>query len=254
MQCPKCKSKAIVKHNISQHKSGFYCSSCHHIFAMRFLRQRSTYCAGFFLSVLFLSPLILTLPMQSLLTLLSKENDPSADTLVILGRGPATLEERAYEAAFYWQQHPTVDIFVSGMTDAPEMIKILQQQGVPASNLRGERCSQTTWENGLFTEYLLNAEEANHVLLMTDPPHMARSVWVFEGFGFETVTPYPVGRELELSFSFTQAQRLLREYAALVAYGVSGKYNPEPLAQRQQSEAEAQRKLDDWNCALSGQQ
>jgi hypothetical protein len=60
-----------------------------------------------------------------------------------------------------------------------------------------------------------------------------------------------LGDELNVSLSLTQASRLLREYAALIGYGFSGQYKPEPLAQKQESEAEAQHKLDDWNCALS---
>jgi uncharacterized SAM-binding protein YcdF (DUF218 family) len=252
MKCPKCNSKSTVKHKISKHKSGLYCLSCHYVFAQKAFWTRPAYIAGFLGFALLLSPLILTLPMRGLLALLTKNSEQSADVLVILGRGPETQEERAYRAALYWQEHPTVNIFVSGMTDAPEIIKILQQQGVPASNLSGERCSQTTWENGLFTEYLLNSENTDHVLLMTDYPHLVRSVWVFKGFGFNTVTPYPVGRDLNVTFAVTQTSEMLREYAALALYGMSGKYQPETPAQKQRSEAEARRKLDDWNCALSG--
>jgi uncharacterized SAM-binding protein YcdF (DUF218 family) len=252
MKCPKCNSKSIVNHKISQRKFAFYCLSCSEIFTPNFFWKQPALIVGLIASALLLSPLLLALPMQGLMALVSRDSGQSADTLVILGRGPGSLQERAYEAAWYWQQHPSVDIFVSGMTDAPEMIEILRQQGVPGSQIGGERCSQTTWENGLFTEYLIDSEQADRILLMTDSPHMVRSVWVFKGFGFKAIAPYPVGSELKPSLSFDKISRLLREYAALIAYGFSGKYQPEPAAQKQESEAEAQRKLDDWGCGLSG--
>jgi uncharacterized SAM-binding protein YcdF (DUF218 family) len=190
-------------------------------------------------------------PMQGLIFLLPKQANRPVDKIVILGRGPESQASRALSAAEYWQKHQNSEIFVSGMTDAPPIIKMLTEMGVDESKISGERCSQSTWENGLFSDILLNGDETQRILLVTDNSHMVRAVQVFKGFGFEEVEPYPTEPRLRASFSLPWMQKLLREYAALVGYGLSGKYGEEAPQQKQRSEAEAYQKLDDWGCHLT---
>jgi uncharacterized SAM-binding protein YcdF (DUF218 family) len=199
--------------------------------------------------VLLLLGLLTPLPLQFLVRLLPDSNMESVDSIVVLGRGPESQLDRALTVAQYWKDHPTAAIFVSGMTDAPEIIGVLEQQGIPESRIRGERCSQSTWENGLFTEYLLDADTAKQIVLITDSPHMVRATWVFQGFGFEVV-PYPLSSEQTSFFSLKQAQTIIREYIALIFYGFSGKFSPEPADQKQKSETQAKYKIDNWGCYL----
>ncbi|MEO1067564.1 MAG: YdcF family protein [Cyanobacteria bacterium J06638_6] len=197
-----------------------------------------------------LSPLLLYLPMKAMLGLFSAADNASVDTIVVLGRGPNSLTDRAFVAAQYWQDNQDANIFVSGMMDAPVIMDTLQEMGVPATQISGERCSESTWENALFSDALLQPSVNDRILLITDEPHMLRSIWVFKGFGFKQVEPYVVEQNPIFSLSLKRAYRMIREYAALVKYGVLGRYTPATPEQHRQAEAAAKFRVEDWNCYL----
>ncbi|TVQ15984.1 MAG: YdcF family protein, partial [Leptolyngbya sp. DLM2.Bin15] len=156
-----------------------------------FINMRHTLAVGILLLIPFLSPL----PLRGLSRLLPRSEVGLDQTLVILGRGPERQADFALAAANFWVDHPNLDIFVSGMTDAPEIMRLLKEMGVPETQITGERCSQTTWENGLFSELLLlGAGEGKRIILVTDDLHITRAFLVFRGFGFKVET-YPAQLE-----------------------------------------------------------
>jgi uncharacterized SAM-binding protein YcdF (DUF218 family) len=91
--------------------------------------------------------------------------------------------------------------------------------------LDGENCSLTTDENAVFTASVLQPQGIKRILLVTDPPHMWRSLLVFRAQGF-TVIPKPsplpsyLGRKAETFIT-------LREYMGLVGYGLRGLFFPQ---------------------------
>ncbi|MBE9136066.1 YdcF family protein [Nodosilinea sp. LEGE 07088] len=192
--------------------------------------------------------------MKGMLSLFVEADDAPVDTIVVLGRGPNDLADRALAAAQYWQDNQSANIFVSGMMDAPVIIDVLQEMGIPATQISGERCSESTWENALFSDALLQPSANDRILLITDEPHMLRSVWVFKGFGFKQVEPYVVEQHPVISLSPKRAYRMLREYAALAKYGVLGRYFPTTPEQHLKAEAAANFRVEDWNCYLPATQ
>jgi uncharacterized SAM-binding protein YcdF (DUF218 family) len=188
--------------------------------------------------------------MQGLLTLLPKQKSHGAELAILLGRGPESQAELALTASTLWSSNQELSFFVSGMTDAPEIIDLMTEMGVPETQIGGERCSQSTWENGLFSELLINSDKTKNILLVTDSYHMPRAFLVFQGFGFN-VQPYPIKvNQGSLNF-FAKSKTVLREYAALVSYGLSGKFRPKPLDQKNTSKAEASKKVKDWGCQIN---
>ncbi len=109
--------------------------------------------------LILLLPFFIPLPFRGLSRLLPGPESGPDQTVVILGRGPERQADFALTAASLWSDHPNLDIFVSGMTDAPEIMRLLKEMGVPEDQIKGERCSQSTWENGLFSQLLLDPSE-----------------------------------------------------------------------------------------------
>ncbi|MEO0987760.1 MAG: YdcF family protein [Cyanobacteria bacterium J06639_14] len=185
--------------------------------------------------------------MRLLLSVLPTDQGESVESIVILGRGLDNRTDRALVASQLWNDRQSSNIFVSGMTDAPPIIETLQEMGVPEAQVKGERCSQSTWENGLFSNTLLDAQK--RILLVTDEPHMVRAFLVFQGFGFD-VTPYPIPLESANLFSLESAKVTLREYIALIIYGVRGRFHARSAEKQQVDRVEADYKIETWHCYL----
>ncbi|HEY9741447.1 MAG TPA: YdcF family protein, partial [Coleofasciculaceae cyanobacterium] len=100
-------------------------------------------------------------------------------------------------------------------------------EGIPNQTLAYEECSRTTEENARFTATVLQPQGVKQILLITDSPHMLRSLLTFRSFGF-TVIPYtsPVPANLA---SRTKALKVFSEYLALVGYGLQGRFRPQSL-------------------------
>ncbi|MGB8700362.1 MAG: YdcF family protein [Thermosynechococcaceae cyanobacterium] len=173
------------------------------------------------------------------------DHETSANFIVVLGRGPSLNDERALVAAQLYEKNRASRIFVSGMMDAPKVITLLEQMGIPENRIGGEGCSVTTWENGLFTKILLSPLKPQRILLVTDKAHMRRAASVFRGFGFNVI-PYPVKSEISLE----QGLQQLRELVALIVYKYTGKLTQARPEKVQQDEAEAKYKIQAWNCRL----
>lgn len=200
------------------------------------------------LGVILTSPIGVTLGTQGMLAFLPPDQGESVDAIVVLGRGGDMLQKRLEVTGQLWRSQRSPKIFASGMLDAEFMVEQLPEHGVPKTGVSGERCSQSTLENALFTSAVLRPQGIRKILLVTDAPHLLRSVLAFRGSGF-TVVPHAVPLPQHWS-ALQKAQVLGREYAGLIKYTVSGYFktrSPEELAT---PPVDVSTKLVDWNCKL----
>ncbi len=170
--------------------------------------------------ILWLVGLIATLALMFVVVVfqglfLPTDSGKVADAIVILGRGEPFRRQRVDVAAELWRFKKSPVIFVSGRGDAAEIIQLLKDIGIPNQVLDGENCSLTTKENAIFTAAILKPQ-ARRILLITDAPHMWRSLLLFRDLGFQ-VTPH--NSELPTSLSFQRRIFLaLRESSLLLDY------------------------------------
>jgi uncharacterized SAM-binding protein YcdF (DUF218 family) len=163
---------------------------------------------------------------KALVVSLPSDPGSTVDAIVLLGRGPFPFSEpRVNLAAEFWQAKRSPVIFASGRIDAINMIERLKAKGIPDRVLDGEDCSLTTWENAVFTAAVLQPQGIRRILLITDEPHMWRSLLVFRANGFDVI---PRATPIFPGFLGKKAQFFLtlREYAGLVSYGLRGLYFP----------------------------
>jgi uncharacterized SAM-binding protein YcdF (DUF218 family) len=141
------------------------------------------------------------------------------DAIVILGRGTDWRTSRAELSADLWNAKRAPLIFVSGINDAPKMLEMFSDRGIPAIALDGENCSLTTAENALFTAAILQARNMNKIILVTDGSHLWRSLLDFQAQHFQQVIPiassFPAG--------MSRADKTIlvaREYFFLITSGL----------------------------------
>lgn len=167
------------------------------------------------------SPPGVTLATQALVSSVPMTSDHTADAIVVLGRGPKLRADRVEVAFNLWRQEQAPRIFLSGWGDAWLMMTQLRERGVAEQALGGEECSMTTEENGRFTASILRPQGVQKILLVTDPPHMLRSLLTFKQFGFE-VFPSATPMSPELSYR-EKAAIAFREYGGLISYVLQGR-------------------------------
>ncbi len=162
---------------------------------------------------------------KALLFFLPSQATQEAHAIVVLGRGPLFNQDRVERAAELWQARRAPRIFVSGAGDASVIIEKLEAKGIPEAVLDGENCSLTTKENAVFTAAILQPQGIRRIVLVTDEPHMWRSVLVFRAYGFNVTAQTS---QIPSYFGRLRAKLFLRlrEYTALVSYGLRGLYFP----------------------------
>jgi uncharacterized SAM-binding protein YcdF (DUF218 family) len=165
-------------------------------------------------------PLIFIVVTKGTLALFASDPGTPADAIVMLGRGGSFNVQRTNVAAELWQAKRAPRIFASGNSDAIGMIQILQEKGIPKPAIDGENCSLTTSENAVFTAAILQPQGVRRILLVTDAPHILRSLLVFRANGF-TVLPHTSPLPSYVDFK-TEAFMTIREYLGLVNYAFRG--------------------------------
>lgn len=200
------------------------------------------------LSLLGTSPWMAQLTTWAITAPLPADSGESADAIVVLGRGEALRDRRIEIANQLWRAKRAPLIFSSGMTDAHLIAEQLNGLGVPGAQLGGESCSQSTEENALYTAAILYPQGARKILLLTDPPHLWRSLLLFQSFGF-TVIPHASPLPPEWN-SVQQITFILREYVGLANYAFTGRFKQRSSAELEHPSAEIFKKFTDWNCRV----
>ncbi|MBW4474166.1 MAG: YdcF family protein [Stenomitos rutilans HA7619-LM2] len=176
-----------------------------------------------------ISPPVVALAMAGIVNPLPPDSGSRVDAIVILGRGREQSLERVEAAAQLWQNQRAPLIFASGIVDAPELVAMLHNKHIPAQAISGESCSRTTWENAVFTKAVLQPQGVQRILLVTDAPHLWRSLLIFEQVGFQVI---PSVSPLATQMTYPQrAMLLLREYFFLGTYPITLEQERQTLKQ-----------------------
>ncbi|WP_218080689.1 YdcF family protein [Anthocerotibacter panamensis] len=173
-------------------------------------------------------PPMIDLALWGLTAPLPADTGTKVDAIVILGRGDQLRPARAAVAGGLWRTGRAPLVFSSGRGDATELMDLLRSQGLPQQAVAGEDCSQTTEENARFTALVLKPQGVRRILLVTDPPHLLRSVLTFRRQGFTVLpqsSPLP-----PLPFP-QRAFIVYREYLGLILYGLSGRLSQQTAAE-----------------------
>jgi len=195
-----------------------------------------------------LSPLMVALANWGLVFSLPPDSGEKVDAIVVLGRGEQLREQRVDVVDQLWRKQRSPYIFASGMLDAHEILGRLKDKGLSRQVMGGESCSQTTEENAHFTAVLLHPREVKKILLVTDAPHMLRSMLVFRRFGF-TVIPHVVPSTAGLD-NGQQLQLMGREYLALADYTFTGRFNTRSSEEMVRATEDVVQKLRNWKCQM----
>jgi uncharacterized SAM-binding protein YcdF (DUF218 family) len=196
--------------------------------------------------LLLTSPWSLQIGLWGLTLGVPPDSQEPVDAIVVLGRGNDFRDSRVVLAQQLWNSKRAPQIFISGMLDARLMMQELTKVGIPAQHLSGEECSQSTEENALFTNAILRPQGIQKILLVTDAPHVLRSLLTFRSFGFHVI-PHPSPLPPLLSNS-EKLKILLREYAGLVQYLLTGQFQPRPLESVNHPAQAVTQKIVDWGC------
>lgn len=97
---------------------------------------------------------------------------PEPQAILVLGGSP----NRMTFAATFWQEHPQMEIWLSGVgTDSPFHKQTFRAAGVPDDRLHFETQSTDTVTNFTYTLDEFVQENIHHVYLITSDYHIARS-------------------------------------------------------------------------------
>ncbi|MGO4703732.1 YdcF family protein [Dyella sp. 2RAB6] len=169
---------------------------------------------------------------------------PKADAIVVLGGealadekeswrdegGDAVANSRVGFGYLLFRAGRAPLVLLSGEGDAARMATMLERQGVPATAVRQEGTSRTTYENARNSAALLRGEGARTILLVTSPGHMPRAAASFEKQGFQVI-PAPAllppvrvpGSDWEPRRAVLwDASHTLHEYIGLWVYRLRG--------------------------------
>ena len=172
--------------------------------------------------LILISPVGAFATTQGLMLLLAPDAGQPADAIVVLGRGPLAEQERAQAAVNLWRAKRAPVILTTGRGEAPRLSAQLTQFGVPSTVQLVEPQARTTEENAIRSWPLLQTIEAKRLILVTDQPHMLRSVLTFQSLGFQVI-PHPVTIPSKYP-SIKKTTLALREYVGLASYAVLGRF------------------------------
>jgi uncharacterized SAM-binding protein YcdF (DUF218 family) len=162
--------------------------------------------------------ILLAVADKGLVVFVPPDSGAKVDAIVVLGRGTEFGKPRIEVVTQLWQAKRAPLIFVSGTYDAPRMLQRLQEKGIPQRSLDGEDCSLTTPENALFTAAILQPRGMRRILLVTDGPHMWRSLLDLRDRGF-TVIPHISPLPSNMAF-MDKTFLTFREYLFLISSSV----------------------------------
>jgi uncharacterized SAM-binding protein YcdF (DUF218 family) len=194
-----------------------------------------------------ISPTLSSLATASLTWFVPVDSGASADAIVVLSRGEAANGQRYEAAAQLWQNQRAPQIFVTTQNNFAHMEELLQQKQIPKGVLGGTQCAMTTYDEALSSAAILGLQGVQNIILMTDPPHMLRSLLTFRGMGF-SVTPHITPLPAEMS-SAERSLLALREYPGLLSYALLGRFNRQ-FSDLKQPPAKTLQEIERRKCQL----
>ena len=137
---------------------------------------------------------------------------------VLVGRGPEIAAATTAIAAYQLRQGQAASVYVSG--DQRATAERLLALGVDPSQLAGDSCARTTWENATITaSWLRQHHPGAPVLLITDPWQLPRASRAFARQGLQ-VHPLAAAPQLPAN---GRNRLALREAAATLLYRLQGR-------------------------------
>jgi uncharacterized SAM-binding protein YcdF (DUF218 family) len=170
-----------------------------------------------------ISPPGAALAVEGLNRFLPVDPGQAADAIVVLGRGPFLNDERSQKAAQFWRERRAPIILATGHHEAHHLLALIMAQGVPERALLEEPNARTTEENAVLSAQMLRQRQARRLILITDSPHMLRSLLTFRSLGFDVI-PEPIPLPSDLS-SIEVSLTALREYVGLMSYASAGRFH-----------------------------
>jgi uncharacterized SAM-binding protein YcdF (DUF218 family) len=189
---------------------------------------------------------------------------PQGDVIVVLGGAtrevgyPRTITEvneagdRLLHAAWLYQQGAAPHILISGGTapwispegppEAQGMANLMVMMGVPREAIWLEPESRNTYENAVNSFEILEAHDAQRIILVTSALHMPRSYALFEQSDFEIIPaptdylisqaewehytqpniPIQIFNLLPSSRDLSLTTKALKEYIGMIVYSLRG--------------------------------
>jgi uncharacterized SAM-binding protein YcdF (DUF218 family) len=147
---------------------------------------------------------------------LPPETYPQAEVLVVLGGSTGSAQyprqivevsgaaDRLFYAAHLYHQGVAPRLLLTAgyitwkserSPPAEDMAEILKMLNVPAEALWLETESQNTYENAVFSRYILEEHSIDRIVLVTSALHMPRAMALFEKQGIEVI-PAPTDYSL----------------------------------------------------------
>ncbi len=85
---------------------------------------------------------------------------------------------------------------------------------------------------------MLQPQGIKKIILVTDPPHMLRSLLTFRNVGFEVI---PHKSKVPHLTQTRKAMMMFYEYMGLVKYGLKGEFVPQNMAKQEQPQIVGQK-------------
>ena len=132
-----------------------------------------------------------------------------ADVIIVLGAGldhtgrPGyALARRSIHAAELWHEGYAPLIICTGgisetqtRSEAAGCQQVLERRGVPASAILLEEASRSTEENAIYSREIMQANNLESILLVSDSFHMFRARYIFNHYGMTDIALSPIPRE-----------------------------------------------------------
>lgn len=182
--------------------------------------------------ILFISSGVWLLVVIALLFTIHKtgtiETAEPSDAIVVLGAGLSrngrpgwALTRRSNHAAELWHQGLADTIICTGgiadnqsRSEAEGCLEVLVRNGVPPSAVLLEPNSRSTEENAIFTQEILQQNNLNSLIIVSDGYHLFRANYIFETLGIDNITLSPVSSSLIRGYP-TYETSVIREVLAL---------------------------------------
>jgi uncharacterized SAM-binding protein YcdF (DUF218 family) len=148
----------------------------------------------------------------------SSPSESSTPVAVLLGRGPDIAAVTTTAAVAAYKRREIQAIYVSG--DQRATADRLVALGAPSSQISGDSCARTTWENARFTaNWLREQHPGSPITLITDPWQLPRATLVFRRQGLRVFPQSAIP-----SLSPRAHNRIAwRETLALALYRIQGR-------------------------------